>query len=697
MTHLSNRRLALTALLIAAYFVAGRLGLELAFLNKSASAVWPPTGIALGALLIWGYAVWPAIAIGAFLVNYSTTGIILPSIGIAAGNTLEAVIGCWLVNTYANGPRALERVVDVFRFALLAAGVSTTLSATIGVTCLALSDLLAPSEIGSVWFTWWLGDLSGALVVTPFVLAWASGNLTKKIENNHYWEIMCFALVLFIVSQVVFSGVVFQPIKHYPLDALCVPVIVWAGFRLGLHVTTAGILLLAGIAIANTLAGFGPFVADSPNVSLLLLQTYLGLLSLTGLVVAAGSAERQSAEAESVAARAEAERANGAKDSFVATLSHELRSPLNAILGWAQLLQRRELPPEKIAEGLKVIERNTRAQAKLISDLLDMSRIVSGNVRLERQRLDLRQLLEAAVQTFQPLAYSKGITLRTSLPSLSIAIEGDAARIQQVFANLLSNALKFTPGGGKISVELRESSGRAVIEVSDSGCGIAPEFLPRIFERFSQADNSITKDLGGLGLGLSISKELVELHHGTIEVVSAGVGLGATFTVTLPSAPAARLPEDSPSDARPLGAEESATLLNGINILVVDDQEDSRSLLCTIAAQSGAQVLSARSGIEALAAFSDHQPDILISDLAMPTMDGYELIKKIRARPASQGGNVPAIAVSARARPEDKRRALDSGFQRHMAKPIDAGELMQTIWLLTLRSGDLTSEARQQN
>jgi PAS domain S-box-containing protein len=379
-------------------------------------------------------------------------------------------------------------------------------------------------------------------------------------------------------------------------------------------------------------------------------------------------------EAERLA-RAEAERASRVKDDFVAMVSHELRTPLTAILGWTQLMTRARNDHAVVARGLDVIARNTRLQAQLISDLLDISRIVAGKLQLDARSVDLKSIVAQAVETIEGDARTKGVAIvqafdddRTSL------VSGDPARLQQIVWNLLSNAIKFTPAGGRVEVRLRFTGADARIEVTDNGAGISAEALPHIFERFHQADRSITRRFGGLGLGLAIVKHLVELHAGDVQVASEGEGRGATFVVTLPV-----VSDTTGQERRRSRSTDDAVVgLEAIRLLVVEDEADTLEFLRRLLTTHGATVLTAASAPEALSLVRKETPDVLISDIGLPEMDGYDLIQRVRREP-SPARDVPAIALTAYARSEDRTRALRAGFQAHLAKPVEPSELVAMI------------------
>ncbi len=382
-------------------------------------------------------------------------------------------------------------------------------------------------------------------------------------------------------------------------------------------------------------------------------------------------------------ARAEAERTSQMKDEFLATLSHELRTPLSAILGWAQVLRRGSRDQADLQRGLQTIERNARAQAQLIEDLLDMSRITSGKVLLDMQMLAPSVFIDAAIETVRPAADAKNIRLEKHYDAGASLIAGDPARLQQVIWNLLSNAIKFTPRDGMVSIAVRPFDGHVDIAVADTGAGIKPEFMAHVFERFRQADASTTRRHGGLGLGLSIVKHLIEQHGGTVRAESEGEGLGATFTLTLPAASAQALAARSDrapySPPSPLASEIRVRDLSGVRVLVVDDEPDARDLIKRILSDCHAEVTTAANARSALSAFRDAPPDILVSDLGMPDVDGFELLARVRALGADAGGNVPAVALTAFARSEDRLRALEAGFRAHISKPVEPSELIAAV------------------
>ena len=676
------------AVLTAVYFVSGKLGLALAFVNESASAVWPPAGIAVGALLAFGRHLWPAVAVGAFLVNITTSGLLFPSLMIAAGNTLESLVGAWCITAWTGGAAAFDRTRGVFRFSVLACSIVPAIAATVGTAALLLAGLTEREEAASVWVTWWLGDAVGIMMFTPLLVLWSTQRSRAVISRRPREAALVYAAVV-VVAWIVFGN---SPagVRNYPLQFMAAPLLLWPAFRLGARETMTATTLLGLLAVVGTLRGYGPFAWTSPNESLLLLQAFVGTFALLMLGVAAEVSTRvgieaemralndtlerrvntrtdelsrlhaRLAEAQSVAqvgswewdvradavwwsdelcriygvpvgtsmtydqflqmvhtedralvenavrtaladrrpfsfdhrivrpdgaerilhahghvtvgasgnvgrlvgtahditerrkaederaqllqeqaARREAEAANRAKDEFLAMLSHELRTPLNAALGWAQMLRGGQVESTATRDrAVEAIWRNLRSQARLVSDMLDTSHILLGTLRLDRTPVDLAAVAQEAADMIQESAAARGVRLALELPPTPAWVHGDGGRLQQIVCNLLSNAAKFSKEGGVIEVTVRREQRRVILVVEDDGPGIAPEFLPHIFDRFRQADSSVTRQHGGLGLGLAIARHLVEAHGGTITAANRLQG-GAVLTVALPASDSA--------------------------------------------------------------------------------------------------------------------------------------------------------------
>jgi PAS domain S-box-containing protein len=406
------------------------------------------------------------------------------------------------------------------------------------------------------------------------------------------------------------------------------------------------------------------------------------------------AARRAREEAEQSAAEKErlyreARESSRLKDEFLATVSHELRTPLTAILGWAHMLRTGQYSGDSALKAFETIERNARAQSQLIDDLLDVSRIVTGKLRIDVRPLDPNSFIEAAIEAVRPAAEAKGVRLQKIMDTGTVSVSGDPVRLQQVVWNLLSNAVKFTRRGGKVQVRMERVNSHVEIAVSDTGAGISPEFLPHVFDRFRQADMGTTRRYGGMGLGLAIVRHLVELHGGSVRAESAGEGQGSTFTVLLPVAPVYQATVEGervhPAARDTMPSFDCAERLDGLRVLVVDDEPDTRELLKVGLEQCGAEVKAVGSAAEALAAISGGAPDLLISDIGMPEEDGYELIRRVRELPAEGGGKMPAIALTAYARTEDRLQALRAGYEMHVPKPVEMAELVTVAASLARR------------
>ncbi|HXH84136.1 MAG TPA: MASE1 domain-containing protein [Candidatus Tectomicrobia bacterium] len=859
-------RLVRLIALAGIYVVAGKLGLLLAVVNPQATAVWPPSGIALAALLLLGRPAWPAILVGAFLVNVTTSGAIASSLGIAVGNTLEAVVGAGLVERLARGRRAFDRPRDIFAFALIALLVSAPIAATIGVASLTLGGALTRGDVASVWLTWWLGDAAGALVLAPIILLCAQPTPSALARRRR--EAAALAAVLAAVGVTVFGGALPSGIQDYPLAFLSVPPLAWAAFRFGPRETAIALGLLAALSALGTANSAGAYAGVTSNAGLLLAQAFMVTMSVTMLPVAAlvtdwrraeeerlvllareqlaraqaeerervaqhvaviarsltesldvatvgqrivdavlalfgaraaglrllapdgrllgiafagrmrdafspghllpagarsvsglaiveggpvwtadalhdarlrladdvlramdaagdgamlavplrakgetigalsiadrpgrrftgAEAERLQVFADHAAAavqnarlfeeatrrRREAEAANRAKDRFLATLSHELRTPLNAMLGWARILKTPSLDDAQRAHGVDVIERNARLQAQLVSDLLDIARIAAGKLELERYPVDLAPVVQDAIEAVRSDVEAKGLLLESRLGAPVGEVLGDPRRLQQVVLNLLTNAVKFTPRGGRIAVELERAGGHARLAVRDSGEGIAADVLPTLFEPFQQADASTTRTHQGLGLGLAIVRQIVELHGGRVRAESGGPGRGATFVVDLPVLAASPWPLRAPGDGSEAAAPSWASVrMDGVQALVVDDQADARELLEMMLQQCGADVVLAGSASDALQLLAATRIDVVISDLAMPGVDGFGLIAAVRGAERQRGARaMPALAVTAYADSEASERALAAGFDACLTKPVDPEAFVRLV------------------
>jgi PAS domain S-box-containing protein len=668
--------IGLSLLIAIVYFAGAELGLSLASVHENVTPVWPPTGIAIASLLIFGPRVWPGVFLGALAANLLTSIPLASTFGIAIGNTLEAIVAWSLLQRSKGWRKSFDSVGDVVTFVVYAAVLAPLVSATIGGLSVCFGDPNQWTRFWSLWLTGRMGDGFGALIVSPLLLSWS---MSRSVDREDTAEIAGLFVLLLIVVLVIFAGWFPGPVKTYPLAYLCLPCLLWAALRFDQRIVTAAILLMAGVAVWGAKHGYGPFVQPSRNVTLLLLISFVGLSSLMTLLVAAVTRERQKAEAEKwklgselelhrrrvedivshvpgvvweawgkpdaanqridfvsnhvekmlgyseeewlstpnfwltivhpddkeraaaeaaaifasgkggtsrfrwmrkdgheiwvegqsivvcdesgpvgmrgvtmditaaveaeieraellereSQARHQAEEASRLKEEFLATVSHELRTPLNAVVGWSRLLHSGQLDADGARHAVEVIERNAASQRQIIEDLLDVSRIVAGKLRISTQPVDLLLIIHAAIDAVQPAAEAKEIEIAAHVSDPGAIVRADSERLQQVFWNLLANAVKFTPAGGTVDVYLERNGSLAEIRIEDSGPGVPSEFLPRIFERFSQADGSSTRKHGGLGLGLAIVRHLVELHGGTVSAANRESG-GAVLSVKLP-------------------------------------------------------------------------------------------------------------------------------------------------------------------
>ncbi|HMB37130.1 MAG TPA: MASE1 domain-containing protein [Methylomirabilota bacterium] len=856
---LALRRADVVALVLigAIYLLAAKLGLRLAFVHASATPVWPAAGIALAALLIRGTRMWPAIFVGAFLANVTTAGSVSTSLGIAVGNTLEAVLGTYLVTRFASGRRAFARAQDVITFFVLAALVSTLVSATIGVGTLVLAGFAPWAKAGAIWLTWWLGDAVGVVIIAPVLILWAEKKQPRRWNPSRLFEAGLLVLAVLIAGQLVFGAVLPKANPTYPIDFLAVPPLVWAAFRFGQRETATASFILAGMGIWGGLHGQGPFSRPDPNESLLLLQAFVGLSAVLALAFAALVAERKRVDeerlalipeaeaarriaetsersarflaevsvalgasidldatllrvtrmavplladlcavdllqpdgsirrvahahvdpvkeplvrelrerwgynpeapsgvpavvrtrqsvliadaglselaeaatnaeqlamlrrlglrswiivplvahqrvlgaisfavtesarrygppdlalaetvahraasaienatlyAQAQAAQAEAETANRLKDEFLAMLGHELRNPLGAISNAVHILDRvDDVRGPSATQAREIISRQVQHLSGLIDDLLDVGRVMTGKIRLNRGPLDLFQAVERSLHTLSAAGKTHDHTIR--LNGESVWVDGDVTRIEQVALNLLENALRYTPPGGAISIDASQQGERAVLRVEDSGAGIHPDLLPRIFDLFVQGERGADRSHGGLGIGLTLVKRLAELHGGTIEAVSAGPGMGSVFTLTLPAL-SMPLPASAPAPSAAVPAR---------RVAIIEDNVDSRETLRVLFEMYGHEVHEAGDGPSGVELVLRVQPDAAFVDVGLPGFDGYEVARRIRAAP--NGRRVQLIAVTGYGLPADQAQARQAGFNHHVVKPVHPNQV----------------------
>jgi len=658
--------LPLIGILTVVYFIAGKFGLMLASLHASASPVWPPAGIALAALLVIGYRAWPAILVGAFLVNVTTAGNFATSFGIATGNTLEAVCGAWLVNRFAGGRSVFDRPQGVFKFAL-AAATSTVISPAFGVTSLALGGFADWANYGAIWLTWWLGDTTGDLVFAPLIILWSVAS-KRRWNSREAIEVGVLLVLLFALSELVFGGWVTISARNYPIAFICGPVVIWMAFRFTQRETAIGIFILSAIAILGTLRGFGPFVGETENQSLLGLQCWTAVLTVTAMALSAGMAERRRVEEELHQQKAIVEAANRTKDHFLAMLSHELRTPLTPVISALEALETEPAQTGDAKTALAMIRRNIELETQLIDDLLDFTRIAKDKLQLRFAPVDAHLAISNVVEICRVEAKSKNLRVHLNLRANRHCVAADAAKFQQIIWNLLKNAIKFTPEDGEISISSSNPASEVLtISVRDTGIGVEPEVMQRIFDPFEQGNRSFERRFGGLGLGLAISKSLAQAHGGTLTAQSDGHNSGSTFLLSLQTI--------LPAEALTVPASTSEeTSRQRLKILLVDDHQDTCAALEKLLVRRGHLVAATHDVRSAMETAVRNQFDLLISDVALPDGTGMELMMQLRAM-----SGIPGIAISGFGNNGDIERSLEAGFSEHLIKPVQLEKLEAAI------------------
>ena len=648
------------------YVIAGKIGLNLASLHASASPVWPPAGIGLAAILLLGYRAWPAIFVGAFLVNLTTAGDIITSVAIASGNTLEAVAGAWLVNRFAGGKNVFDRPQGVFKFAL-AAAISGVVSPVFGVTSLALDGFADWTNYGAIWVTWWLGDVTGDLIFTPLVLLWGiRWKLAWKKEEAV--EVGVLLLLLALLSAVVFGGWLEISAKNYPIAFICGPIVIWTAFRFTQRETATGIFILSVIAVWGTVRGFGPFVGQSENQSLLTVQSWTAVLAITAMALSAGMAERRRIEEELQQQKSIVEAANRTKDHFLAMLSHELRTPLTPVISALESLETEPTQTEDTKASMAMIRRNIELETQLIDDLLDFTRIARDKMQLRFAPVDAHQAVSNVVEICRAEARFKRLHVHLNLRAKHCHVTAAAAKFQQIIWNVLKNAIKFTPEGGDIIISSDNPSETVfTVAVRDSGIGMEPEVMQRIFDPFEQGNRSFEHRFGGLGLGLAISKSLAQAHGGSLTAQSDGSNRGSTFTLSMQA-----LAQGEAASVASKAVTDSAR--QALKILLVDDHHDTCAALEKLLARRGHLVAVSHDVRSAMEAAVRNKFDLLISDVALPDGTGMDLMMQLRAI-----ANVPGIAISGFGNNGDIERSLQAGFSEHLIKPIKLDNLQAAI------------------
>jgi PAS domain S-box-containing protein len=798
------------------YIVTGRLGLALEPESGFATLVWPPTGIALAAILLFGYRYWPGIAAGAFLLNlyvamnrpqplgspWLTAG------GMGIGNTLEALLGAYLLRRGTGFQPELGRIRDVLALIFRGAALSTPVSASIGVFSLWLGGGVSRSDLGVTWLTWFVGDVLGAVVFAPLVLTWVARPL-PRLSARRVVEAALIVVSLLVVGTSVFA----TTLQDTRLEYLIFPVLIWAALRFGprgaASVTFATLLL----AVWGVTHQAGPFARETLSGSLALLQLFVGAAAVTGLILAAVVAERSRAEQSARESETRAntlaqavpgilftcrpdgwtdytnqqfydytgmspesangfgwtaalhpddrertraqwlacvlagrpfeteyrfraksgayrwflargvplcddhgriakwfgtcididgqKRAEGAlreadyrKDEFLAMLAHELRNPLTPIVNALRVTELGGNMPEDVQWANGLIERQVGHLVRLVDDLLDVSRITRGMITLRKERVGLSAIVEQAVESVRPLIMARRHELTVVLPPEPLWVEADPTRLVQIVANLLNNAAKYTESGGRIGISVERKDGAIVLRVTDSGSGIDPDLLPRVFDLFVQADPTLARTHGGLGIGLTLVRRLVELHGGQVAAQSDGRQKGSEFVVRLPAIPAAN------AEAPPAASGEKLATERPLQLLVVDDNVDAAESLAMFLRMQGHEVYVAYDGGAAFEAAQLQAPDVVLLDIGLPVLTGYEVAEQLKQREGTPKSIV--VALTGYGREVDRERARVAGFDYYLVKPVDPAKLLRLLAKIAagpknLPSGRLTPARATEN
>jgi signal transduction histidine kinase len=656
--HPRVRQIVTQLSLFAAYVLTAKVGLAFADINPSATAIWPPTGIAIAALVILGPGCWPSIFAGAFVANLLTAGNAFTSLGIATGNTLEALAAAVLIGRRADRAAIFSRASGVLRF-VFAAAVATPISATIGLVSLGLGGYAAWANAVPVWLTWWLGDLGGALLVTPLILLWSE-------KQGDVWsaerelELVLLLGSLLATTYAVFSGPLAASAGR-PVEFLTVPFLIWAAFRFGPRETVTAATLLAFVATWSTLQSGG---------HLLTVQAFAAVISVTSLLVAALVVDRQRLLRAEQAARRQAEDAVRAKEHFIAMLSHELRNRISTIATSVDLQHRQSGPGDKDV-ARDIIARQVTQLTQVVDDVMDVLRMSTAPPPLERLPVELHGVVSRAVESLESPGRPSSHWIEVTGDAAWVS--GDDRRLMQIVTNLLTNAMKFTPPGGLVRATVTREGGDAQIVVSDTGIGIEADLLARIFDLFSQAGADENRRHHGLGLGLTLVRALVTLHGGTVEASSNGRNHGSTFTVRIPAIdPPAVVPE-----TRAPVRSASPIITPRRRVLIVEDDPDLREILSVALQASGHEVFVADNGPSAVDAIERHRPSVAIVDIGLPVFDGYEVAR--RARQTPHGRETFLVALTGHGDVASGERAEAAGFDIHLVKPVEARQLSEII------------------
>ncbi|MEK7530566.1 MAG: MASE1 domain-containing protein [Patescibacteria group bacterium] len=672
--HVRSRDLFWNLIVFTVYVGTAYLCLQFDSVNTFAAPVWVPTGIAIGALAIGGYRLWPSIILGALSINLLFGAPFLVAAGIATGNTLEALAGAYLISRFTVPNELFRKLKQVFAF-LASVTAASLFSAVIGVTSLWLGGLITINEIPLTWVTWLFGDILGALVIAPLLITWASGYAYPVgTFREHVTEFVLLLGFVGLVNWVTFLRPPFIP-DHIPLLYLAIGPLIWAAIQFGPRGTTLAIGLNLAIAVIATALGYGPFTATAYTEGALYLQIYTATMSIGFLVFAAIVKEHKYTSEKLGEYVTKMEFAlnkirseDRAKTEFLAVLAHELRNPLAPVVSALELIKLKGLGSRDAMQAVAIMDKQLKNATGLLDDLLDISRISERKIKLNTERVDMRMVIAHSVVASAPVMKSNQHSVTVSGGEERLLVLGEALRLEQVMVNILNNAAKYTNPGGMIVINATQTAQAVTIRVRDNGIGIAPHMLTQIFEPFLQVARDGGKQSAGLGIGLSLTKKLVELHGGAITAMSEGLGRGSEFIIELPRV------QEKKGVTTPEPVPKSKVASTGTarhKILVVDDNEPAAEGLGKLLAHRGHEVRLAFDGDSALATAEVFSPTVAILDIGLPDRDGYEIARELRKSSIVQP---ILIAVTGYGQDDDKARARLAGFDYHLTKPVGIRE-----------------------
>lgn len=657
-------RLAGIGALAAIYFLVAKASLLLAIPPGYATTVWPPSGIALAAVLLFGPRVWPGIWLGAAVTNLTVQGSPILAFVIGTGNTLEAVVAAGFVHRYVGTHGEFETGRAAVLFVLLST-LSALTAAFIGSASLVLSGTVNATEFNSNVWTWFQGDAAGMMILTPLILAWRLSPLPVLTARN-WIEVAALAFAAIFVSMLVFGG----PSSigdARPLAFVAFPMVLWAATRFAQRGVITTIATISAIVFFYTVQGKGQFAAGAGPATSFYLLCYFSSLVLTGLVLSVFISQRKRAESTVRQRVAELQENERHVNEFLAMLSHELRNPLAPLVNGLAFLRKESGQDSRV---LGILERQVANLSHIVDDLLDVSRITRGKIRLQKNLEDLNDIVVQALESAQPTIDARGHAVDLHLSGERLLVDVDATRLTQVTLNLVNNAAKYTPAGGRLVISVSRDKGQAILRVKDDGIGISAEFLPEVFKLFMQGERGLDRSEGGLGIGLTVAKRIVEMHGGSVAAFSDGPGKGAEFVVRLPAVSTPAPADPTPKSVAPLHSVQH-------RVLVVDDNRDSADSLSMLLKIMGHDVQTAYDGPEALESVAHYHPDVVLLDIGLPSMSGYDVAGTLQSAPDRP--HMVLIAVTGYGQDEDRRRSREAGFDHHLVKPVDAASLNKLI------------------